>query len=71
MPRSAMFMLQFSAFAAGFFLCGGVIALLRHPSNLNWISQFILMAVFLAWSFRYSAKLRRKFPKIGEVKYSD
>ena len=66
-----MFMLQFTAFAAGFFLCAGVTALLRHPSSLSWVSQFILMAVFLAWSSRYSGKLRRKFPELGEVKYSD
>ena len=71
MPKSAMFMVQFSAFAAGIFFCGGVVGLLRHPSSLNWVSQFILMAVFVAWSLRYSGKLRRKFPELGEVKYSD
>ena len=71
MFRSAMFMLQFSTFFAGFFLCAAISICIRHFSSLNWISPLILGAVFLAWSSRYSQKLRRKFPQLGEVKYSD
>jgi len=71
MFRSAMFMLQFCCFFAGFFFCAAVSSLIRNVSGLTWVSQFILAAVFLAWSFRYSGRLRRKFPELGDVKYSE
>ena len=64
-----MSMLQFCTFAAGFFFCAAASSAIRHFSSLNWISQFILGAVSLAWSFRYSGRLRRKFPQIEDVKY--
>ena len=71
MLRSAMFMLQFSTFFAGFFFCAAASMCIRHFSSLNWVSPLLLGAVFLAWSFRYSEKLRRKFPELGAVRYSD
>jgi hypothetical protein len=71
MFRTAIFMLQFCWFCAGFFSCAAASGIIRNFSSLNWVSQFILAAVFLAWSLRYSARLRRKFPEISEASYSD
>jgi hypothetical protein len=71
MLKSALFYAQILAFFAGFFLCAGVTNGIRHPSSTLWIDFSILSVVFLLWSKRYAAKLKRKLPQIRNVNLSD
>ena len=71
MLKSALFYAQFLAFFAGFFVCAAVSNWIRHPWSSLAVDFSILSVVFFSWSLRYSGKLRRRIPQIGDIKYSD